>query len=188
MRQRLRASAALAAAALALHQLRYFVRHGDEAGAALAREGHGYLAFGAPLVALLVALALVQLGIAWQRRQAPGRAVPLTRRWLAASFALAAIYVVQESLEGALVASHPAGLAGLVAAGGWVALPLALALGLCVAFLLGGADALLLRRSRSGRVLPRPVDDPPPTPREPRPVRAPLARNLAGRSPPLPSC
>ena len=188
MRQRLRASAALAAAALVLHQLRYLAGHGDEAGEALAREGHGYLAFATPLVAMLLALALVELGRAWQRRQPPARATPLRRRWTATALALVAIYVVQESLEGALTAGHPAGLAGIVGAGGWVALPLAAVLGLCVALLLGSVDALLLLRSRKARRLPRPSSCAPPPVHNWRPARAPLARNLAGRSPPLASC
>lgn len=188
MRQRLRASAALAAAALGLHQLRYLIGHGEEAGAALARGGHEYLALATPLAGLLVALALVELTSAWQHRQAPERTVPLSRRWAGAAAALVLIYVVQEAIEAALVAGRPDGLAGLGAANGWAALPLAVGLALLIAFLLGRADALLLRRSRPDRVLPRPVDDSPPPARELEPARAPLARHLAGRSPPLPAC
>ena len=188
MRQRLRASAALAAAALVLHQLRYLAGYGDEAGQALAREGHGYLAFATPLVAILLALALVELGFAWQRRQPPVRPTPFRRRWAATGLALIAIYVVQESLEGALLAGHPVGVAGIIGAGGWFALPLAAALGLGVALLLGGTEALLLRRARRAHRLPRPSSCAPPPVRAWRPARAPLARNLAGRSPPLASC
>ena len=188
MRNRLRVSAALAAAALALHQLRYLLSHGDGAGEALARGGHGYLAFATPVVAMLLALALVELGRAWQHRQPPARSTPLRRRWAATALALVAIYGVQESLEGALVAGYPAGVVELVGAGGWLAVPLAVALGLCVALILGGADALLVQRARQTRRLPRPTSCAPPPSRAWHPARAPLARNLAGRSPPPASC
>lgn len=187
MRERLRASAALAAFALALHQLRYLAARGDAAVETMAREGHGYITYAAPFVVMALALALVELGASWQHRRAPGRAIPLSRRWTSAGLGLLAIYAAQELLEGALVATHASGVAGLVASGGWTAGPLAAVLGLLMALLLRGADELLLRRAREPRRLPRPVDEVSPAPHAWRPVPAPLARHLAGRSPPLAS-
>ena len=49
--------------------------------------------------------------------------------------ALAAIFCAQELTEGAIATGHPAGLAAVLADGGWVFLPLALAIG---ALVLGG--------------------------------------------------
>jgi hypothetical protein len=183
--RRLRASAAFAAGAFALHQLRYLAGHGGEAGQALEREGHGYLGFVGPLVALLCALALAQLAVALQRPEVPGRPRRLGRAWLVAAASLLAVYVVQESLEGVLSAEHPSGWTGLVGGAGWVAVPLAVGLGLAVALLLRCADALLAARGRPGRRFAPPGDASRPHRRcTPRPEGV-LARNLAGRAPPF---
>jgi len=100
--------------------------------------------------------------------------------------ALFALYAVQESLEGLLESGHPVGLAGVLGHGGWVAVPLALLLGLVVALLLRGRAAIVghvagraargasRRPARSLLRLPRIS----PAPLEP------LAGHLAGRGPP----
>ena len=103
---------------------------------------------------------------------------------MAATLALVAVYTAQELIEGALASGHPPGLEGVVGAGGWAALPIAAVLGVGVALLLHGAEALLERaaaraRHRRGAA-----------PREWLPIvrllpcRAGLARRLAGRAPP----
>ena len=89
--------------------------------------------------------------------------------------------------EGALAEGHPAGVAGVVGHGGWLAIPLALAVGALVAAAARGAEALETLGD------PRPI----PALRLPAPplVAAPgravavvggrvLARHLAGRAPP----
>ena len=188
MGARLRASAALSAGALLLHQLRYLAGHGAEAGSALAREGHGYLGLVGPLIGILFALALAHLAVSVQRRSAPEPGRGMARLWPLAAGSLLLIYVAQESLEGALVAGHPAGLAGLVGAGGWFALPLALVLGFVVALLLRGAEALLTALARRPGRFEAPRDIRCPAPPLTRAGAAVLARHLAGRAPPTASC
>jgi hypothetical protein len=185
MGARLRASAALSAAALALHQARYLAAHGDAANAALSREGHGYLDFAGPLLALLGALALAQLAVAWQRRLAPRSRPTFGRLWTVAACGLLAIFVVQESLEGVLSAGHASGVAAVFGSGGWVALPLGAGLGLAVAFVLRSADALLAARARNPGGYAPPTDALCPDPTLNVPPAGVLALHLAGRAPPL---
>ncbi|MGH2847000.1 MAG: hypothetical protein ACRDL0_13445, partial [Thermoleophilaceae bacterium] len=139
MDERLRASAGFACGALCLHQLRYLAGYGGDTGAALAREGHGYLGLVGPLVALLCAVALGQFAVALQRGARADRRRSLTALWPLAAAGLLAVYLVQESLEGVLAG----GLAGLFGAGGWTAAPIAIVVGLTIALLLRGATALL---------------------------------------------
>lgn len=187
MRPRLRAPAALAAAALALHQLRYLAGNGEEAGTALAREGHAYLEIAGPLIALLVAVALAELAFAWRRRQPPGPPMSFDRRWVGAALALVLIYTVQESLEGILEPDRPGGIAAVLAEGGWLAAPIAVVLGWLVAVILRSTDALLMLRARSPHRLPRPTNATFSLGRRIAAPRVPLSRHLAGRAPPLAS-
>lgn len=190
---RLRATAALSAGAYALHQLRYALGYGDASGEALGAHGHAYLSLLAPLVALLAALAGAQflsiLARTGHTSEDSGRTARLRRLWPAATGVLLAIYLLQELIEGALASGHPAGLAAILAGGGWWALPLAVVIGLLVALMLRGADAAIglvasrrfVRRPRIATPLPTPVV----LAELPRP--AVLARNLAGRGPPIAS-
>jgi hypothetical protein len=188
----LRATAALAVGAFALHQLRYLLGYGDATAQTLASHGHGYLALVTPLIALVVAVAagqfLAQLASANTSGEA-GRGIGrFGRVWMAAAAVLFATYAGQELLEGALSAGHPGGAAAVVAGGGWWALPLAACIGLFVALVMRGADrcvasAAARKASMSGRAIGRA--------RRPGsadlPVARVLARNLAGRAPPLAS-
>jgi hypothetical protein len=185
MKLSLRAGALLAAGALAVHELRYTVGYGDAAAAA----GHGYLLFAAPLVAVTLALAC---GV-WLARV--GRADPAqthgTLTWLRASASLAGVYVVQETIEGLSAGGrHP----GLLAHGGWIALPLAFAVGALVALLLRGARAADQVAAVAARpwsphtvapVAPLAFALPRAAPAAPR--GSVLARRLAGRAPPTAS-
>lgn len=68
------------------------------------------------------------------------------------------IYCGQELLEGFLAAGHPAGLAGILGHGGWIAAPVAVSVGGALAAALRLADtavALTERRSRSRRAVAR---------------------------------
>jgi len=183
MRLSLRAGATLAAGSLAVHELRFLVGYGGEDAVA----GHGYLAWLAPLVALAMAAA----GGVWLARI--GRAAGAPRpalTWLGASATLAATYAVQETVEVLSSSGHP----GLLAHGGWIAAPVALAMGGLVALLLRGAGAA----DRAAATAARPWSPLTLTPSAPPdltlPAAAPLAprprvlaRRLAGRAPPVAS-
>jgi hypothetical protein len=186
MRPSLRAGALLAAGSLAVHELRFLAGYGA-GGDGQAAAGHGYLAWVAPLVALALAAAcgawLARVG----RSSSPARPAVT---WLGASSALAATYVVQETIEGLTSPGHP----GLIAHGGWIALPFALAVGALVALMLRGAHAA----DEAAATVARPwspftITAAPPaeiavrTHAPARPRLGVLARRLAGRGPPLAS-
>lgn len=135
----LRLAALMGLGSLAVHQLRYLVGYHFDDGAALAAQGHGYLAPAGPVLAGVLVLALAEL----ITRVAGGRgapAPPFRRLWPAATGALVAVYVAQEVLEGALAPGHPGGLAGVAGHGGWVALPLAALIGCAIALLMRAAS------------------------------------------------
>ncbi len=189
---RARAIALLPLAALGVHQLRYRLAFGDEAGHELAAQGHTYLASLTPLLALAAAAGaaelLVRLARAWRGGDGGPRPVPFARLVAATAAALVAIYAGQELLEGLLASGHPGGLIGAFGGGGWWSLPLALAFGAGVAALLRGADAavaLIVRsRSRIRAVVAHPRRQRPPRLRF-VPAPSPFASSAPGRAPPL---
>jgi hypothetical protein len=69
------------------------------------------------------------------RAGAPG----LGRLWLVLSGGLAAMFCVQETIEGMLSSGHPGGLAGIAGQGGWLAAPLSAVVGLALAIALRGS-------------------------------------------------
>jgi hypothetical protein len=196
----LRGAALMPAAALLVHQLRYELAFGADAPRALATQGHAYLSSLTPWIVLLAALALgASLGSLAQRwasgraaaeRQGAHRRIAGLRTWLAASAALFAIFAGQELLEGAFAGGHAAGLAAVLAGGGWWALPAALLVGglLALALRAGAATAaalaelapLRLRLRDAVRALRRLTLPAAPLLAAP----APLARSAAGRAPP----
>jgi hypothetical protein len=191
----LRWCALLGAGALLVHELGYRVSFGAGADRALAAHGHAYLSWALALVAVLAGLGAVRLAVevaGARRRAAPaspaGRRASLARRWAAASVALVVVHVLQEGLEGVLGAGHPGLAHALTAHGGWVALLAAVGLGLLIAFLVRGAEAIVERVARSARAR-RPVRAPAALRRRlARPAFArleALAEHLAGRGPPL---
>ena len=190
-----RAASLLSLASLAVHELRYLLAYGDGASEALASQGHAYLSdFGGALITVLLAtlLATVLAGAlappARRPGQAAGSAFPRTATLYA--FALLAIFCAQELTEGAVAAGHPAGLAAVLAHGGWMALPLALAAGAVCALVclaLQGVERALAQGAPSRPARPRP-----PVLAEPHaaPARVPLASlnlafGFARRPPPL---
>ena len=185
---RLRAAALLAIGALAVHELRYLAGYGGGAGGALAAHGHAYLALAGGLVAVVSIFALAAFLARLALGGTVGSAPSTTGLALGATAALLAIYAGQELIEGLLAPGHPAGLAGVLGAGGWTAVPLACLIGLVIALLLRCADAALARAGgHRPRPLPRPALAPPVLPplRPPAPSVAGLGRHLAGRAPPL---
>jgi hypothetical protein len=156
--------ALMPAAALLVHQLRYTLAFGGHADVQLARQGHAYLHSLVPWIVLLVAGAvgafLWALGRALGgQRTLPRYTLSLTGLWLACSFALVAIYLTQELLEGLLATGHPIGLAGVFGYGGWWAIPAALCVGLVLATIFHGArwvlDEVTQRTARAMRVVTR---------------------------------
>jgi hypothetical protein len=133
----LRAIALLSAGSAAVHQLRYAIGYGNDASHALAAHPHGYLGLALPAVATvtLIALASVLMRVAETPAASTRSRMPLPLVWLGSTLALAAIFGVQETLEGA----------SAVAGGGWIGLVLALPAGLLVALALRGADVARVR-------------------------------------------
>jgi hypothetical protein len=143
-------------AAIAVHQLRFFLAFGSSGGDELSATGHSYLHSLTPWIVLLFALGvggfLCRLGLAWRAGAAgdhPRRS--LIRLWLVASVALVLIYVGQEALEGLLASGHPDGLAGIFGNGGWWAIPASLAVGGALALLARGGRAAISFAARLGR-------------------------------------
>ena len=151
---RIRAGVLIALGALGVHDLRYLIAYRGHASQELAVQGHGYLALATPLIAGLVVLAAAafasRLAGAYARAQSETAASPPLRQlWVFASSLLILVFSCQEWIEGQLAPGHPAGMAAVFGHGGWVAIPLALAIGLAIALLLRGADqAIAIAASR----------------------------------------
>jgi hypothetical protein len=156
----LRTSSLIALGAIAVHQLRYLAGYGDGAGTALTNQGHSYLGTVLPLLLVLAFSAMLgTFAVAAFRRQ-PGLAAR-GAGWAFCTAALVAIFTAQESAEGLLSAGHPGGLAALLGHGGWIAFPIAAAVGRIVASLLDGLasiERLLAHgsRRRMSRTIPKP--------------------------------
>ena len=116
---RIRLASILAVGAFTLHQLRYLLAAGGTSA-----EGHRYMADLLPPVAVLVLAAILATLLRGTEGASASRA-PLPRRIAAFAGVLLAIYVGQEVFEGLLAQGHTT----LLADGGWIALPLAIAIG-----------------------------------------------------------
>jgi hypothetical protein len=145
----LRTAALLGVGAFAVHQLRFAIPYGHEASHALAVQGHAYLLPVAPVLVGVLLLAFAHLlGAVARGARAP--AVRFRRLWLGASICLTAVYSLQELIEGLVSPGHPGGVQGVAGHGGWLALPLSIAIGLAIALLTRGA-AVAARARRAGR-------------------------------------
>lgn len=181
-----RCASLLALALLALHQLRYLLAFGSESGAVLEQHGHSYLEEALPAVvglslALLAARLLIAIG---------GRSPAGTAGLGSAPYALALLgaFAAQETIEGVLVAHHPAGVLAVFSAGWWLALPLAWGLGRLCAIAdraLGETEDALAAETASIRFRHgHPVGFAPPADRPAGRRLPPLAFGLARRPPP----
>jgi hypothetical protein len=181
-------------AAFAVHQLRYMLAFGSNAGLELERQGHSYLHSVVPWIVLLLALAvggfLLALGRALRGQcSLPRYTLSFAGLWLACTAALVSIYVCQELLEGVLLTGHPGGFEGVFGYGGWWAIPAAVCIALVLAAVFHGARWLLsevAQRRAAGAPAPRvavPVGLLRPRPSL-APVLAPLASGRSGRGPP----
>ena len=167
-------AAVVPAAALVVHQLRYLLAFGGNAGMELARQGHSYLHSVVPWIVLSIGLAvgafLWALGSALRgQRSVPRYTLSLVALWVLCSACLVGIYVAQESLEGLFATGHPGGVAGIFGYGGWWAVPVSMCVGLVLATIFHWR-ALGARRDRSAndRRARHPVaacDDARPSPR-----------------------
>ncbi len=182
----------LCAGAIGLHELRYLAGPGAHSHEILSAQPHAYLPLAGALVLLVFVASVVHFALALlfaRRGELESRApVRFSAAWLWATLALLAIFVTQESLEGALVGGHSAGLHGLLGHGGWSVLAFAPLVGVIVAVLLKGAQKAIELAALAGLTLSRPrpartIPMRPPVCGTPR-LRV-LARNLAGRAPPL---
>jgi hypothetical protein len=189
---RARALALLPLSALGVHQLRYELAFGGDAGHELAAQGHAYLTSLTPVFVLTAALAAAELltrfARAWHGGDGSGRRTPLPAVALAVAMSLVLIYVGQELLEGLFATGHPSGLMGVFGNGGWLSVPVALVLGIAIALLLRGAEAAI---ARIARACSAPRDRCASAPRPPSPLtvflppRSPFASAAPGRAPPL---
>jgi hypothetical protein len=169
-----RAIALLPLGAFAVHQLRYLALPASEDP-----HAHGYLGVAPVLLAVLAALVLAR----YLQHSAAGRPVRGPRAILPIAGALLAIYVTQELIEAIAVPGAPLPFAH----GGWIAAPLALAVGALLSLALRAGDAAQEALAAEVTLTPR-------LPLAPlallaagaplaRPGR-PLARHCAGRGPP----
>jgi len=186
---RLRIGALLIAGTLSVHELRFVLAPG---GGADGLERHGYLSLAVPAAAAVVALALGGMVLRLAGRPTRDRGADQVALWrlaLAAAAVLLVLFVGQETIESALGGQGPSGVGVIDGAGGWVAIPLSV--------LLGGCVALAARAGRRPLVPVRVAGGLAVAPRAESPVRRPvdpflpcltaLARHLAGRGPPSPS-
>src|SRR5882724_7174692 len=127
-----RLAALLALGAFALHQLRYLIAFGGSSSTELAQQGHGYMSELLAPIAVLVLAGTVATLLRGTEGASSSRA-PLARRAAVFAGALLAIFAGQEFLEGLIAAGHPAGPPAVIAAAGWIAMPLALAIGTLLA-------------------------------------------------------
>jgi hypothetical protein len=188
--RRFRLAALLAAGALAVHELRYALAYGDQAGHEAAAQGHAYLTVLLPVVVLAALFAAAHVLLRFAGGPAStSRGRRFTRLWLGCTVALVAAYCGQELIEGWLAAGHPAGVAGVLEHGGWIALVCAPLVGGLVALAVRGAAAATEPQARASAWRPRPGATPPAASPAPafRPSPDPLARFLAARGPPLTS-
>jgi len=187
---RIRAAALISVGALAVHDLRYLLAYRGGAAEELSLTGHGYLGDVTPLATGALALAIA--AFAWRLLNPhveESRLPSTSRMWAFLSGVLITIYACQEWVEGQLSSGHAAGLAGIFGGGGWLAVPLALAMALVIALLLRGAEAAIAHAAprAASWLRPRPLLTlSAPSVWCPRAGDA-LARRLAPRGPPVAS-
>jgi hypothetical protein len=183
---RVRLASVLAVGAFALHQLRYLIAFGGSSAA----ESHRYMADLLPPLSVLVLAAILATLLRGTEGASSAR-TPLARRVALFAGALLAIYIGQELLEG-LMAGQSVGLASLLAGGGWIALPLAAAIGTLAALLvhmLEGVERVIavIHAERPLRLRPPAVRGRALAARGISLLSAPLAFGLARRPPPVAS-
>lgn len=132
----IRMAALLLLGALALHELRFLINLGH-GGVGTGGHGHGYLMLAGPVIGTVTAILLGSLVVrsAVCASEARAQRVRVARVWPLAAAALLAIFTAQELVEGAITPGHPSGFDGVFGDGGWVSIPLSLAIGAGIALL-----------------------------------------------------
>jgi hypothetical protein len=127
-----------------VHELRYELAFGSDAGARLHGTGHGYLGVAILAAGVLAALVAGRWLVRVARRY--GVSADARRRpavvWAVAALVLLALYAGQELAEGALATGHASGLQGVFGDGGLWAIPSALGVGGLLALALRGTSAI----------------------------------------------
>lgn len=188
---RLRLLSLLSAGALAVHQLRYLIAYGDRSHQVLAWHGHAYLTPVMEGMGVLLLLTMVaffaHLFKTLRASVHEPTVLRASRLWILGAASLVGVYGLQELVEGQLESNHPAGFGAIFGHGGWIALPLAIAIAGVVALLMRGASAVIEHASRGTRgpvghrgELATPLFS---VPRRVAPD--PVSAHLAGRGPPL---
>lgn len=179
-----RAAGLILTGELAVHELRYLIAPAQQGG-------HGYLPLLGVISVVALAAAAGQLAGVLEDARRTGRdehgAVRFGHAWPLLALGILGVFVLQESFEGLLGGAGAAALLPGFASGGWLALPLSVAISAVLALALTGARAAVRCAARAARAALRP--------RRPatRPIangfRPPgpslLALNLGGRAPPL---
>ncbi len=183
-----RLGALVAAGVVLVHEARYRLGAGRPVVDLAAASGHAYVELLAAVSGIALALALGQFVHGWWRRSGEASEPTIGRLRLALLAAAAVLggYAGQELVAGLVSPGHPVGVAGLLEAGGWIALPLALATGAAIAATVRTATAVLRRRCASASSAPRRSTVVLVWRSSSRAwaVSAAFARNLGGRSPP----
>jgi hypothetical protein len=185
-----RAIALLTAGSIAVHELRYVVADSPSLRQSVSELGHSSVSLAEALALALLVVAMLRFAKA-SRRARSGAMPKATHsaflgRWLATGGSLAALFVVQEAFEGALVPGRPGTIGSVFTHRGWTALIFCAVIGGLIALLTRIADAAI--QIVAERVRPRTARSAPSVPRRPL---APagwrlhvLACHLAGRAPP----
>jgi hypothetical protein len=143
-----------------VHQLRYLLAYGPDAGRELVSHGDTYIHSVLPaclgLLLLPAGALLGHLAQAWRRGQARDQGLSPRRLWTVVTALLIVCFCAQEILEMLLETGHPAGLAGIFGSGGWWALPASAAVGALITLLVAGARAVVgvVARLRARRCRP----------------------------------
>jgi hypothetical protein len=178
-----RAAGVVLTGELVVHQMRYLI-------APASQGAHGYLPLLAVASVAALAVGAGHLAATLERARRTGRhervELGFLRAWALVAAGILALFWVQETFEALLLGAALAAPLAPLGAGGWVAVPLALALAAVLALALTGARAAVraaamgararLGRARVRRRLPEPAL---------LTAFSPLALNLAGRAPPL---
>jgi hypothetical protein len=187
----IRAVALLAAGALSLHELSYWLIDGVSG---VGGHTHSYMPLAAGLVTVLLLLACASFArtLVYAMRGIEDEGHPPSFRvlWPLLTGALLAVFSLQEWVEGWITPGHPGGVGHVANHVGPGGLVIAIAIAALIALLLRGARSAVAAIARRHLAPPRPCRAPLATPPH-RPIFVPrldvLAGNLAGRAPPLSS-
>ncbi len=148
-------------AAFIVHEFRYELAYGSQAGVVLRETGHSYLHSVVPwlvgLVGLTVGVFLIRIGRAFASRTSPRDfSLSFGVLWGLCAVALVAIFACQETLEGIFAVGHPGGWSAVFGDGGYWAIPVAGCVGFVLAAIFHGARWVVRRVARWRRRPSRP--------------------------------